>query len=322
MIKNFINNFFKDWVVFDGRLDRKSFLINISINLISQIVFTLLILNSVFGSSGITQVILGFPAFVILGCLQINFYSLIVRRLHDNSKSGWWILLFFLSIVFSTGIRQSTSSEEQGIFIVLLILSISLFLYFLLSSNKKQKMLKKSSVTNISLTKKPHLFKNYKILSILTVIILTISLFVFIPYKTSYYKCGRFGEARSLVINKYLPNNYSMIISNNKLKPFTIKKESCHSNVDSVGFMCKFRVPMKENIDEVFELLEIKKRALAAGDKKAVKELDEYIKIMPHNKYLYRFDPITIRLKEVITSSEEGEISNEIYQCEQTENNF
>jgi uncharacterized membrane protein YhaH (DUF805 family) len=140
MIKNLINNFFKEWIAFDGRLDRKSFLINFSINLISQIVFTLLILNSVFGSSGITQVILGFLAFIIYGCLQINFYSLIVRRLHDNSKSGWWVLLFFLSIVFLIGMRQSNSGEEHNIFIFLLIFSSSLFLYFLLSSDKKQKI--------------------------------------------------------------------------------------------------------------------------------------------------------------------------------------
>ena len=135
-----IDNFFKDWVVFDGKLDRKSFLINFSLNLISQIIFSLIILSSIFESSGITQVILGFLAFLILGCLQINFYSLIIRRLHDNNKSGWWILLFFLSIVFTTGIRQSNSSEEHNIFTFLLISSSSLFLYFLLSNDKKQKI--------------------------------------------------------------------------------------------------------------------------------------------------------------------------------------
>ena len=319
MIKNLINNFFKDWIVFDGKLDRKSFLINFSINLISQIVFTLLLLNSIFGSSGITQIILGFLALIIYGCLQINFYSLIVRRLHDNSKSGWWILLFFLSIVFSTGIRQSTSSEEQVIFSVLLLFSASLFLYLLFSSDKKQKTLKKSSVKNISLTKKPHLFKNYKILVILIVIILTISLFVFIPYKTKYYQCKDYSGTRSLIINKYLPNNYSMIISSNKLRPYTIKKEWCKSNDDSIGFVCKFKLPINENMDE---LLAVRKKALSAGDTKSVQELDEYIKSLSYKKYLYRFDPITSRLKEAINSSEEGELSNNIYNCEQTENNF
>ena len=111
MIKNLINNFFKDWVVFDGKLDRKSFLINFSINLILQIIISLMILSSIFGSSGITKLIIGFIAFLIYGCLQINFYSLIVRRLHDNNKSGWWVLLFFLSIVFLIGMRQSNSTE-------------------------------------------------------------------------------------------------------------------------------------------------------------------------------------------------------------------
>ncbi|CAM8277178.1 DUF805 domain-containing protein [Candidatus Methylopumilus planktonicus] len=345
MLKNLINNFFKDWVVFDGRLDRKSFLINFSINLISQIVFTLFLLNSVFGSSGITQVIFGFLALIIYGCLQINFYSLIVRRLHDNSKSGWWILLFFLSIVFSTGIRQSTSIEEQVIFSVLLLFSASFFLYLLFSSDKNKKTLKKNSVKNISLTKKPHLFKNYKIFVILIVIILTAILFVFVPYKTKYYQCKDYSGTRSLIINKYLPNNYSIIISNNKLKPYTIKKEWCQSNVDSVGFVCKFKIPIKyytadeigltqEGVpsskesfasrqhEDIDKLLDVRKRLHAAGDKNAVKELDEYIKTLPHKKYLYRFDPITNRLKAVITSSEEGELSNNIYSCEQTENNF
>lgn len=314
MIKNLINNFFKDWIVFDGKLDRKSFLINISINLISQIVFTLLVLNSIFGSSGIIQVILGFLAFIIYGCLQINFYSLIVRRLHDNSKSGWWILLFFLSIVFSTGISQSTSSEEQVIFSVLLVFSASLFLHLLFSFDKKQKTLKKSSIRNISLIKKPHLFKKYQILVILIVIILTVSLFVFIPYKTSYYKCEIYGQTRSLVIKQYLPNSYSMSFSNKQLKPHIFPKKWCQSNLDSAGFVCKVRVP-----EDFQELLRIRKEALNAGDIKSVKEVDEYIKSAPFKKYFYRFDPIITRLKEVISSSEKGEISNEIYQCEKIE---
>lgn len=314
MIKNLINNFFKDWVVFDARLDRKSFLINISINLISQIVFTLLIFYSVFSSSGVTQVILGFLALIIYGCLQINFYSLIVRRLHDNNKSGWWILLFFISIVFSTGIRQSNSKEEYAIFIVLLISSISLFLYFLLSSDKQHKTIKKSSIRNLSLTKKLYLFRNYKILLILILIILTISLFVFIPYKTSYYKCEIFGQTRSLVIKQYLPNSYSMSFSNQQLKPRIFPKKWCKSNFDSAGFVCKVRVP-----ENIHELLRIRKEALNAGDTKSVKEVDEYIKSGPYKKYFYRFDPVITHLSEVISSSEEGEISNEIYQCEKKE---
>ena len=320
MIKNLINNFFKDWVVFDGKLDRKSFLINFSLNLILQIIISLMILSSFFGSSGITKLILGFIAILIYGCLQINFYSLIVRRLHDNSKSGWWVLLFFLSIVFLIGMRQSKSTEENNILLFLLISSAFPFLYFLLSSDKKQKTLKKIRVTNPSLTKKPYLFKNYKIFIVPFLVIATISSFVFIPYKTQYYKCSNYDETRSLVIKKYLPNNYSMITSNDKLKPFVMGKTLCRSNVDSVGFVCKVTLPTNEFKKEVLELLEVRKKALAMGDKEAVKELDDYIKTLPHKKYLYRFDPITIRLKEVITSSEEGEISNEIYQCEQTEN--
>jgi uncharacterized membrane protein YhaH (DUF805 family) len=324
MIKNLINNFFKDWVVFDGRLDRKSFLINISINLISQIVFTLLILNSVFGSSGITQVILGFLAFIIYGCLQINFYSLIVRRLHDNNKSGWWILLFFLCVVFSIGIRQSKSSEEQGIFIVLLITSISLFLYFLFSSVKKQVTSKKISVKNISLTKKPHFFKNYKILIILITIIFIPSLFVFVPYKTSYYKCEKYGEVRSLVIKQYLPNNYSMSVTNNKLVPFTFIKKWCRSNLNSPGFKCVFvngfnedksRIPFKD----VEKLYESRRQALIAGDTKSLQEIDEYRKSRNYITHTYRFDPILNHLRNVVHSSQEGEIHNLIYQCEKRE---
>jgi uncharacterized membrane protein YhaH (DUF805 family) len=320
MIKNLINNFFKDWVVFDGKLDRKSFLINFSLNLISQIIISLMILSSIFGSSGSTKLIIGFIAFLIYGCLQINFYSLIVRRLHDNNKSGWWVLLFFLSIVFLIGMRQSNSTEENNIFLFLLISSSFPFLYFLLSADKKQKTLKTIRVSNTSLTKKSHLVKNYKIFIVPFLIIATVSSFVFIPYKTQYYKCSDFYETRSLVIKKYLPNNYSIITSNNKLKPFIMGKKLCQSNVDSVGFVCKVTLPTKESYNEVLEVLEVKKKALAAGDKEAVKKLDDYIKTLPHKKYLYRFDPITIRLREVITSSEEGEITNEIYQCEQTEN--
>ena len=45
-------------------------------------------------------------------------------------------------------------------------------------------------------------------------------------------------------------------------------------------------------------------------------------KSLSYKKYLYRFDPITSRLKEAISSSEEGVLSNNIYSCEQTENNF
>jgi len=139
------------------------------------------------------------------------------------------------------------------------------------------------------------------------------TVFIFFPYTTKYYQCKYSYGIRSLTIKKYLPNNYSMVISGVELRPHIIKKEWCQSNSDSEGFACKFKVPKDEDINK---LLDARKKALALKDEKSVRELDEYIKTLPYEKYLYRFDPITNLLKEVINLSDGVEISDKIYRCE------
>jgi len=147
----------------------------------------------------------------------------------------------------------------------------------------------------------------------LIVLIIIVSYFVFFPYSTKHYQCEYLYEMRSLSIKKYLPKNYSMIIGGIELRPHTIKKDWCKSNTDSEGFTCKFKIPKDPEINK---LLEIRKKALAANDDKTVKELNEYIQSLPYEKYLYRFDPITNRLKEIITLSDGLEISKKVYSCE------
>jgi uncharacterized membrane protein YhaH (DUF805 family) len=326
LIKNLINNFINDWTVFDGKIDRKSFLINFSLNLILQIIISLMILSSFFGSSGIIKLILGFIAILIYGCLQINFYSLIVRRLHDNNKSGWCVLLFFLSIVFLIGMRQSKSSEEYNIFTLLLISNSSLFLYFLLSSDKKQKSPKKNRVTNASLTTKPRLFKNYKIFIVPFLIIGTIVLFVFKPYKTNYYQCDwidgtssvsdAYVRQRTLIVNKYLLNSYSMTITGIGGRQAIFKKSLCKTNKSTVGFVCKYEPP-REDIESLYNALEI---ADAKNDEDTAQKLADKIRALPQIiNVFYRFDPISGILRHSILFKS-SEKFTQIHQCIQTEN--
>lgn len=91
---------FFDWVKkclrnyanFNGRARRKEYWY---FNLAYVIIYVVaILLDSMLGSKGIL------PALVTLG-LVIPMIAVQIRRLHDISKSGWWVLISFIPLIGS-----------------------------------------------------------------------------------------------------------------------------------------------------------------------------------------------------------------------------
>ena len=98
----------KKYAVFSGRSRRKEFWM---FTLISAVINTLLMyIDSFLGTNMILQTIYALAIF-------IPSIALLIRRLHDTNKSGWWILLFLTVIggivVFIFTVLDSDSGTNK-----------------------------------------------------------------------------------------------------------------------------------------------------------------------------------------------------------------
>ena len=81
----------KKYAVFGGRARRKEFWIFFLINFILDIIIGFL--EGLAGSPGFVSVIYNLAVF-------IPSIAVGVRRMHDTDRSGWWVLLPVVNIVF------------------------------------------------------------------------------------------------------------------------------------------------------------------------------------------------------------------------------
>ena len=224
-------------------------------------------------------------------------------------------LLIIISLLLTSTTSYARDDYGGKAFIVLII-GIGVILYTIVEHFYHK--IKFKLKTNKQKTKNTRRFLqhnfsfpiNRKYLFFTLLFISLIILFNFVPYKTNYYQCN----GRSLVVNKYLFNNYSMTISSENLIPHVVRKEFCKANKGSVGFVCKF-----QNSKEMFEAKSAREQAYIMGNMDDVKTLDDYIKTISTIKYLFRFDPITGFLRELIIDID-GEKTEHIYTCSQAEN--
>ncbi len=86
----------KNYATFSGRARRTEYWMFVLFNIIFTSVFTLL--DYFFG---LNSIILNYGPFYILYFLFIfiPYLAVVVRRLHDVGKSGWYYLLVFLPII-------------------------------------------------------------------------------------------------------------------------------------------------------------------------------------------------------------------------------
>ena len=80
----------KKYAVFDGRARRKEYWMFFLFNII--IAFVLGIIEGIVGGPGVIGAIYGLA--VLLPGIAVG-----VRRLHDTSRSGWWLLIGLVPII-------------------------------------------------------------------------------------------------------------------------------------------------------------------------------------------------------------------------------
>lgn len=89
---DWVKKCFRNYANFNGRARRKEYWF---FNLAYVIIYVVaILLDSILGSKGIL------PALVTLG-LVIPMIAVQIRRLHDISKSGWWVLISFIPLIGS-----------------------------------------------------------------------------------------------------------------------------------------------------------------------------------------------------------------------------
>lgn len=57
------------------------------------------ILSTLFQSVAVLRMILGLVALVLFVCIACVMIPLIIRRLHDTGRTGWWILIAFVPAI-------------------------------------------------------------------------------------------------------------------------------------------------------------------------------------------------------------------------------
>ena len=108
--ENFINVVKNHYVDFNGRVRRKEYWSFILVYLIISVVLG--VVDQILGK-------LGFLGFLFSLALLLPSLGLLVRRLHDTGKSGWWILLGFTGIgvfvvLYFACVEGTVGSNEYG----------------------------------------------------------------------------------------------------------------------------------------------------------------------------------------------------------------
>jgi uncharacterized membrane protein YhaH (DUF805 family) len=86
----------KKYAVFEGRARRKEYWFFILFNMIAA--FLLGLIDGMIGSFS-TKVNIGLFSGIYLLVILIPGLAVSVRRLHDTSRSGWWLLIALVPII-------------------------------------------------------------------------------------------------------------------------------------------------------------------------------------------------------------------------------
>ncbi len=105
----------RNFANFSGRATRQQYWMFILINLI--IAFILGFIDSVFGTYS-EEAGIGLLGGIYTLAVLVPSIAILIRRLHDTSRSGWWLLLFLIPIIgplalLVFAILDSTAEENQ-----------------------------------------------------------------------------------------------------------------------------------------------------------------------------------------------------------------
>lgn len=87
-----------DWkflyTVFDGRINRKPYWLGT----LGLLVAVMILYGLIFSVLGIASII---PIIILSLATLYPSFALIIKRLHDRNKSGWWSLVFYIPSILS-----------------------------------------------------------------------------------------------------------------------------------------------------------------------------------------------------------------------------
>ena len=84
------------WFSFGGRINRKTFWLKGVLLPLCVAIGLILVSYAVTGFSEVAGVILWYLA---LGTYVVTSIAVVVKRLHDCNKPGWWVLTIFIPVV-------------------------------------------------------------------------------------------------------------------------------------------------------------------------------------------------------------------------------
>ena len=106
------------YATFRGRAPRSEFwwfwLFNFLLQIVSNIVFAFI--GYIFGGYNGCVISLMIGSFLCLALLIVPYLSVLVRRLHDPSHSGWWFFIILIPLIGSIWllILLVTDSDEEN----------------------------------------------------------------------------------------------------------------------------------------------------------------------------------------------------------------
>jgi len=100
----------KKYAVFSGRARRKEYWMFVLFNMIFAVVAALL--DNLLGTA-IENVGYGLFYFLYMLAVLIPSLAVVIRRLHDIGKSGWWIFITFIPLIGSIWLLVLLVTDSQ-----------------------------------------------------------------------------------------------------------------------------------------------------------------------------------------------------------------
>ena len=90
----------KNYANFAGRARRVEFWMFVLVNLLIKIGFEVIMMLTVRGKPSIVGAVFSVVGVMYMLFILIPSISVTVRRLHDTDRSGWWILIPLIPLIF------------------------------------------------------------------------------------------------------------------------------------------------------------------------------------------------------------------------------
>ncbi len=123
---HYFTDVLKKYAVFEGRSSRKEYWMFILFYFASNILLRIIVIFSGFPITITSTIATTYSLGTLLPALGVT-----VRRLHDTGKSGWWILLGPISIIFLFLAMISFFFHRENILLIFLFLALSTIIWII-----------------------------------------------------------------------------------------------------------------------------------------------------------------------------------------------